>query len=234
MNENKDFFVERASLFEKYHEGKMADYEKTAFEKHLSKDAEFRSDYKDYVDSRTLVESLGLSGMMKEVIEDKQEKPTKHFPLALKIISIAAVMLMGLFFLWPQSPDNEALFEKHFTTYPNLYSSRVNSQEENLNRALNFYQSGDYIMAIQEFESIDNPNDTISLYLGVSELAIGNYNQAKERLGPIKNQFLEEPRLWYIGLACLKANQPDSVLYYLNDLKGSKKYGEGAKDILTR
>lgn len=220
--------------FEAYYYNRLNDAERMAFEELLRIDADLSASYNSFTENLVIVESLGVRDLMKEVIAEKQSRKPKTMRMMVSILSIAASIVIGFFIFKPLKPDSNELFEQYFNTYPDLYSTRAGTNNESLTKGLTAYQSEDFETALHTFESLNLNNDTLRLYIGTSQLFLGQLEGARATLNQIESPLFQEAKVWYLGLSYLKSNQADSLKFYFESIRDSSSYSERAGEILDQ
>jgi len=101
------------------------------------------------------------------------------------------------------------------------------------------YKAGDYQSAAMGFSNLiqrDTSDITSRFYMGITEMARGNYEQAVIQLGGIKDRpgdYSKETG-WYLGLAYLKTGKTEKATVCFTQLQSSAFFGEPSKKILRR
>jgi TolA-binding protein len=166
--------------------------------------------------------------------------------LIIKYISASAAVLAGVIFavnaLIP-SNDTGKLFEKYYESITAV-SPVTRSMNGNVtgmwSSAVNSYNKGDYNTALAGFSGLMSMDTSLvppRFFLGMTHLALGNYNQALNILkcvADMQGEYSKEAR-WYLGLAYLKEgdkSKASDCFRYL--LQSSDYYSERAEKILRR
>ena len=187
--------------------------------------------------------------------------PTPIFRL-LKITAAAASILLVLTFGWQylgggavdstsSVSEMAAVSIEHF---PNALSQQVkmelsekgfagNPEEEALQQllaAMNAYDAKDYnkasvaLRSLLETEVDETYKNQVQLYLAISYLQLEQPQNAYPPLHSItkSNSPLKETSMWYLAMAYIKDNNPNSAKTQLEQLKNSPEYGQRANEML--
>ena len=160
--------------------------------------------------------------------------------------SMAAAALIGVFFLVrtliPAS-GTEGLFDTNYKPYEALSAitrSANNSQTDNYSLSIDSYKSGDYQTAAMGFtdELAKDPSSVSAQYfLGITQLALKNYDKAENLLSEVVNnsgEFGKEAR-WYLGLTYIEKGNTKKAAECFEYLASSKGYySERSEKILRR
>ena len=105
-------------------------------------------------------------------------------------------------------------------------------------QAFRSYERGDYEEALAIFTSINDPNDAVRLYHGLTCLALGRSGEAITMLsGLVEGGSQYQPAAqWYLTLAYLAGEQPDNARQQLNQILASTnhRYGDQARALHQR
>jgi tetratricopeptide (TPR) repeat protein len=164
----------------------------------------------------------------------------------IQYISLSAAAIIGVFIvittLLP-SYDPEKLFNSYYeplnVVLPVTRSLNINESDSYIT-AIESYKLGDYRSAGIEFSNAmlkDNSAIAPRFFMGITQLAMGNYNQAISLLSDVTNrsgEFGKEAR-WYLGLAYLKTGDKEKASECFELLAQSPGfYHERADKILRR
>ncbi len=188
-----------------------------------------------------------------EEAEDRSQRQPDHSrktvltrALVIRYISAAAAILAGVIIavnaLIP-SDDTGKLFEKYYESISAVspVTRSINGNETGMwSSAVSSYNNGDYRTALAGFSglmSMDTSLVTPRFFLGMTHLALGNYNQALNLLESVadkQGEYSKEAR-WYLGLVYLKEGDKDKASDCFKYLaKSSDYYSERAEKILRR
>jgi tetratricopeptide (TPR) repeat protein len=150
----------------------------------------------------------------------------------------ATTLIFSLLFSWFifSKPTPEKLFSEHFQTYQSI--STFGGEEQPMDKAMDFYNSGRYAEAINAMEAA-LVNDAYNLsqyhfYLGVSYLANNNPDKAianfRKTLSA-DNDFVQQSK-WYLALAFLKKGDKEEtkkLLQEISSMNAAYKQKEAAE-----
>lgn len=234
--------MERELLLEKYLMNELNEAEWLQFKALVESD----QDFKDEVEIRSVLYADYKTEIKKELLKNrplelKEKEPTKIRQLFKPLISIAALVLLGIVGLLVFQLNNTTSLKNLTSQYlaeplPNI---TVLMGDDNKNKlqaeaVLLAYQNKEYDFATQLFEKMENPANQLCFYAGLSYLykkpresqkAIVNF----EKVIQSPNNFTEEA-LWYISLCYLDINQTEEAKKYLSQIKEtSTNYQQAAK-----
>jgi len=166
--------------------------------------------------------------------------------LLLRYALPAAAMITGIVFMVSvlvRTDDPAGMFEKYYeplsAVSPVTRAGTMNGSER-LAEALNLYNRGEYSAAAAGFAeviSVDPARFQPRFYLGMSHLALGNYDQSAALLEDVAEnagEYTKEAR-WYLGLIYLKEGENDKARENFRFLAQSPGYySERSERILRR
>jgi len=164
--------------------------------------------------------------------DHKVPKNKKFAPLG---IAASVILLLGCFFFFNQSGNNQELFDDYYASYPNIYTQKGTSSNDKtlFEKTMLLYDAKQYKLAQQNFETINSERKLTNgehFYYGITLLEV---NDTKTALTQFKNINTPSPLYkdaqWYLGLCYLKENNPDQtkvVLSKLQEIVGNKKQKE--------
>jgi tetratricopeptide (TPR) repeat protein len=166
--------------------------------------------------------------------------------LFARYVSLSAAAVIGLFILIrtllpPSNP--EKLFNSYYKPFdavsPVTRSLNIN-EKDNFSSAIENYKTGNYQKAAIMFaNALQNDPSVVStgFYLGLSQLALKNYNQAINLFAKVTNdagEYGKEARL-YMGLSYLKlANKEKAAECFEYLTRSDGFYRERSETILRR
>ena len=179
---------------ESYLHDRLSREEKQAFDERLKSDAEFRAHVGQVRAAIVAVRQVSLDDKL-NLLQQEEQKQDAIQPSTFKItplyrwVAVAAVLLIGLFFLAPLFKPDDTIrnpylaehfddFVLHSTTRGNNSDPKVTPEQE---RAYNMYRMKQFHKAIPLLEELwEEKRDTLALfYLGVSEKSLGNESKSK-------------------------------------------------------
>lgn len=193
---------------------------------------------------RTAVEAAGLRDQLQEALPKVDAEPAKVRSLFSwkRGLSIAAsiALLLSIYWFWPGSGEEGGLYAKYEYVDPGLPVLMSQSEDYDLYDALSYYSEEDYETAISKLSSLQAEgvrNDTISFYLGASQLYQGQIESAKTSLGPLSSTInpFQERAEWLLVLVALQEEDLTAVQSLAEAIrkKESHIFNEQAKNLLT-
>lgn len=178
-------------------------------------------------------------------VTEKRKKGLSR-SLLVRYASLSAAAVLGVFMLVKTlipsyNPDNlfDSYYEPLNAVSPVTRSSNT-GESDSYASAIERYKLGDYqIAAIGFSNAIIQDNSAIAprFFMGVTQLALGNYDQAINLLSDVtvrSGEYGKEAR-WYLGLAYLKSGEKDKASGCFKLLAQSPGYySERSEKILRR
>ena len=177
--------------------------------------------------------------------EDKEDKKVRK-SLFLRYLLLSAAAVTGVFILiktlLPSSGPDKLfnLYYKPFDAVSDVIRNPGSNSPDSYQSAIINYRSGDYQSALKDLSDIFNKDTTAIMprfFLGITHLAMGNYEQAVNYLIYISvtpGDFQKEA-LWYLGLTYLKTGEIEKSAQCFDLLKQSSLYyKDKAEEILRR
>lgn len=246
MNEEKLLTVAR------YLEGDMELQEKQEFEAQLEKDTELQNlvaEYKDVHETLKMkiapseadkeVEAT-ISGLNKRYFGNaqqtvplvKSEAKVVSFKTYLKWISVAAVLVIGLF-VW--APWSSSLYDKYAISKQMSVAERGESAGA-LVKAAEFYNAGDYDDArkIMQKEYMSNPQDPLlSYYFSITLIKNSQEYEARTVLAKLYEgeSAFKYDAAYYIALSYIKQDNKKDALIWLSKIPEGTANFEKAKEL---
>jgi tetratricopeptide (TPR) repeat protein len=172
------------------------------------------------------------------------DKKYVHRKLFARYASLSAAALIGTFILIKTllpSPNPDKLFNtyyKPFNAVSPVTRNLDNNENFNYSSAIESYKTGFYQNAALGFADALQKNPSVistQFFLGLSQLALNNYDQAINLLTGVANgsgEYRKEAK-WYLGLAFLKTNNKQKAAECFEYLASSNGfYRERSEKIL--
>lgn len=166
--------------------------------------------------------------------------------LYIRYISLLAASLVGAVILFKTllpSSNPEKVFNTYYKSFDAVspVTRSINSDAGGIyTSAIGNYKSGDYQSAATGFSKavLNDPSfGSPRFFLGLTDMALGNYDQAVSQLTTAVNgsgEYVKEAQ-WYLGLAYLKAGNTLKASACFEDLAHSDGfYRERSEKILRR
>lgn len=250
MNEEKLLAVAR------YLEGDMEHQEKTEFEFSIQEDPELQGMLAEYKNvHQTLKMRIApseedaqveetLSSLNKQYFKDESSLKTKSITTPkivsikpyLKWMSVAAVLIIGLL-VW--APWSAGLYEKYAISKEMSVVERGEGDKNNLDKAADFYNSGDFILAsdILQKEYADNPdNSMVAYYYGVSLIEIGKTVEARKVLTKIYDgaSVFKYDAAYYMALSYIKEKNNQEAIAWLEKIPSGTSNFDQAQELTKK
>ncbi|GAB4487521.1 MAG: hypothetical protein OHK0019_02670 [Saprospiraceae bacterium] len=234
----------------KYRLNKMSAEEKADFEQKLANDPAFATEVAEYATVLAALQQEGdrqldaqLSGYAKELLQTGfQPSKVRRMTTFRRILYVAAAAVALLLVAIPFWLNNrvsqtpEQIFAAHFTPLP---APEVRDASPQAWREA--YAKGDYQRAVGELNTIladqtVTQRSEASLYLGVSQLALGNTKEALAAFRQVSRDSYDwESAQWYSALALLKLGKKDDAKIIVDDIvhQSGHPYNKEAKAVLA-
>jgi TolA-binding protein len=189
-----------------------------------------------------------INSSKNEPVKTFNEVSKKDFNRSLfaRYVSLSAAALIGAFILIRTllpSSDPEKLFNSYYKPFDAISPvtrSMNNNESDNYSSAIGSYKTGHYQRAAIGFAGViqkDPSGVSPKFFLGLSQLALENYDQAINLLAGVVNdsgEFGKEAR-WYLGLTYLKtANKQKAADCFEFLARSDGFYRERSEKILRR
>ncbi|MFT5833772.1 MAG: tetratricopeptide (TPR) repeat protein [Cognaticolwellia sp.] len=186
---------------------------------------------------------------MKEVttnINDNRTEPQKKNKAFLIGIILVILLILGVtsFFRTAKSTESE-LFTAYFEPFPDVIVNRNEEESDLLTIGMAAYNYSDYTIAAIRLEQFLNRDDisednqkNTPIYVGISNLAIGNINSAVQYFKTIIEQHdtFKAQAEWYLALAYLKKGDLGNCEKKLRNIQSKSKhdYHSEAVELLKK
>ena len=166
--------------------------------------------------------------------------------LFVRYATLSAAALIGIFILIRTllpSSDPDKLFNSYYKPFNAIspVTRSLNSNEtDNYSSAIESYKTGQYESAATGFTSVLEKDASVAspqFFLGLSQLALGNYDRAINLLSGVVNVSVEygKEARWYLGLAYLKtANKQKAAECFEYLARSDGFYRDRSEKILRR
>ena len=202
--------------------------------------------------------SLKQKGFFKEVqtggakIINMKRRNTSRLLFA---VAAALVALIAAWFVFNNGGgtdvDTEGIYANYYQMEKSITNTLIDktnpsfidpsdSKNKQLYLALDQYQNGDYKAALNYLNGLikEFPEDKhIVFYMGLSNIGIGNTDEAIKLLAPLTDSGFEyqDAAKWYLSLSFIKNNELREAKKLLTDLvkNNNSSYSEKAKNLLA-
>jgi tetratricopeptide (TPR) repeat protein len=241
-------------LIEHYLDGKLDSTSRISFEEQLKHDVKLRNLLQFEKDIRNIIsdeDALNFRKKLNRIQEERKEstsKQSKVIPFRKLIIRVAATLtiLIGLSSVWylidnANLSNNEA-FNKYYSAHQSENFRSLESKKPMLASAMNLYQNGEYLSAIESFDYIleaEPSNIAIQFYKGIALVETGSIDNAISQFQSIidaSDNLYKEHAHWYLAMAYLKKDDTEAAIYKLTEIVNSDDiyYKEKATTILKK
>jgi tetratricopeptide (TPR) repeat protein len=227
----------------KYLDGEVIGEEKQLLEKEIESSEELTHTLHLIEEVDTIIQDEKLVHFVTRIQEiNDQQKKTQLTPgrtasiswfLSKKFYaaaSISLLIILSSIFYFNVSPSNEKLFNQYYNRYDACFTTRGNTEMNELVMAIQLYDQKLYNEAISHFNQIikkDHKNTTAYFFMGISYMETKAYDKAIQNLNKVVTQkdtaFMEHAE-WYLALCYLKTNQSSLAKIILKDLANSQSY----------
>lgn len=244
--------MEDSQLIEAYFSNELDGEELTSFENRLKADLRFAQEVENYQliieEIKHEAEEKAMKVKLSEWDQELDDEPSKRMPLVrfapwkVAAVFVPFLVIAGLTYYvinGQTTRDHIELYSSYFKPYEDVLSTRSggtrsgetrsgetrSGSAENMAKAMNSYNEGNYQQAISLFEIIsveekDKETATAALlYAGIAYMAVDSLVQAVDRLQHVKAQeypLFKEVADWYLLLVYLKTNQIDDFNHQLS------------------
>ncbi len=182
-----------------------------------------------------------LRSIGNEFLNEKKKSNLRIRPgywvAAASVITLFAIStFLGLFRNDPYSGDQ--LFMEYYQPYSVDNYIRGGMNLNNLDKAINLYQSGNTIAALDEFKRLTLENSELSgFFTALCQIELGNIEEASKELEIISTSsiFYADHINWYLSLCYLKLDQTSEAKSKLSEIVASGNvYSPKAVEILNK
>lgn len=199
---------EMYSLFESWLAGELSFEEKVTFEARLQAEPDLRRALDEYLEIRKTLQGAWQQDPLRQTLADLGKEYFPSRPNRLRLVwiplAIAATFALAILFFLPAS-----LFKSYYERPLASFSEKGTEQDALLQQAETAFNAGDMQQARTTFEKIlqeDPDNLQAALYLGVSLLELGQYQQARQIFQPLASgdSALAGEAQWYLAMTFLR------------------------------
>jgi len=231
----------------KYLEGDLSESEKLEFETRLNSDQSLQKELAAIKEMKNFAQSKAKENnaiqSSRDVYQDyklknktlqKTSKTARNKIKYLIPFSIAAMVLIGAFALgvFNQAPlSNQELYSEYFTPVDLSIITRSEEDQSLEEKAEHNFNTGKYTTAtelLSQLIDIDQNNQQLKLYKAISEMEIGNINQAKTTFINLStNPLYQSESQYFLALCHLKENEIEQATYALKEIsEESSRFNE--------
>lgn len=238
----------------KYLEGDLSDSEKLKFEARLNSDQSLQKELAAIKEMKNFAQSKAKENIAihssREVYQDyklknntsqKTSNTARNKIKYLIPFSIAAMVLIGAFALgvFNQAPlSNQDLYSEYFTPVDLSIITRSDEDQSLEEKAEHYFNTGKYTTAtelLSQLIDIDQNNQQLKLYKAISEMEIGNVNQAKKTFINLStNPLYQSESEYFLALCHLKENEIEKARSILKSISENSSRATEARTLLNK
>ena len=218
---------EKQVLLEKYLRGTLSPDEQRQFDKY-KQDPEFLAELDLWQKMQPVFEVHGRKRLKEQLVEKEvklgKKESTFNFGRQIIWLAIAAsvLIIVAAIFFGSTTVTDQELFAEYLTPHPNTVYliTRGSEDQSDLAKAFSAYGLEQFNLANELFAKLPS-SDTISFYLAITQLQIGEIAEAHQLLSSV--QFPSESSLgqgsdWYQALSTLALGKREETRFLLNEL----------------
>jgi tetratricopeptide (TPR) repeat protein len=238
-------------FLERYISNEMGADEKKWFEKEIDGNADLANELELRRKAESIIKNsdiIDLRAKLKTIETSRADRKVIRRSKQPQIMSYAAVfaglLITGsLIFLSGNNLNKNAVYNKYYKTYESVAATRSATSEVTslYNKAIGFYNNGDYLKAAQTLEKLlssDQGNMEYRFQLANSYMGMQSYPEAgKSYLKVIEdnnNLFIEDAQ-WYLGICYIMTNENEKAKNQMRIISASdSRYNKEAKKLLRK
>ena len=213
---------------ELYHEDKMNEEERAAFELALKNSQELREELELYLKVRNGLEALGEEKRLKSKLKeadgelDNKRKIGLWIPMGIAASVIGAIIV--LYNVLQPSNDYKAISSKYYVADSGLPVFMGENDGVQFGHAMQLYKDGKYQDALSEFVKL-NSSDTVTYYVGLCKLNT-EQNSTQEFLSVFRNSksIFQEKAGYYEALALLKSGDVATAKQFVDEISKNEHH----------
>ena len=192
----------------------------------------------DFIKSKEGQQSRNLINKVSQSNQERSIKPKKK-NYYVYAIAASLVILLAVSWFVGFGTSNDKLYSD-YVEYENLPSfvNRGEDSQDHLSKAEAFFEKGQYAEASDLFKSYlkeSKDNGAVYIYQGLSQIELGQYEQAKQTFDALINSNLLDASkgYWYKALMYLKQDKVEESKSILNHIVEDALYNhDKAKTLL--
>jgi len=208
---------EQYRAIERYDDNDMSVDERANFEATLTTDTALAEALNRYRQGKKALEAISFGAQKAKVRKLDSQQDSGAFFTVLKVAAAAVVLLLPLFYYLLQPTKSGELAMTYFEPYPDRVSV-MGTPQEDLQTAMNAYNTGDYATALSQFKAVES-TDLVVLYQGVCFIGLDSCQRAHQTLEPLvtKASSAQEAARWYSIIAQLQCGNEVTAKKLLKD-----------------
>lgn len=230
MKPRYDISPEEFDQIEQYLAGQLTASEVSLFETKIQEEPEWAEKVKEVKllllgikenELKTRLQTFHTQ--MSSTTSIKTEAPVRSMGIK-RWMAAASILLIASFSTWwavsRQSPYKK-LYSAHYTPDPGLPTTMSVAGNYQFDKGMVAYKAGDYKEALQIWTPMAKTtpsNDTVNYFLGVTQLALKQNDEALALLKPIANDAnrpFYKDACWYTGLVLLRQGKPEAATPFI-------------------
>lgn len=206
-------------LITKYFENTLSDRERSLFERELSENESFRSEFKFQKELQNAIQ-VSERQKIKSSIQKFEAAKVVHFNIK-RLYPYAAILVLalGVWFMFKTEPTPQDLYSDYFNMYPNVVAPISRSTQEPTLKQVAFenYELGNYDKALEAFIALEQENTSeqsiIQIYKANIYLSTNQPQKAFEELQTPTDPSVEweDKKMWYLALTYLKLENTEKA-----------------------
>ncbi|MBN8665966.1 MAG: tetratricopeptide repeat protein [Chitinophagales bacterium] len=230
MKPRYDISPEEFDQIEQYLAGQLTASENSLFEKRIQEETEWAEKVKEVKllvlgikenELKTRLQSFHKQ--MNTTTSIKTEAPVRSMG-SRRWLAAASILLVAALATWwmvSRQDPYEKLYSTYYTPDPGLPTTMSVAGNYQFDKGMVAFKSGDYKEALQIWTPISKTtpsNDTINYFLGVTQLALKQNDEALALLKPIANDAnrpFYKDACWYTGLVLLRQGKPEAATPFI-------------------
>lgn len=230
MKPRYDISPEEFDQIEQYLAGQLTASENSLFEKRIQEETEWAEKVKEVKllvlgikenELKTRLQSFHTQ--MNTTTSIKTEAPVRSMG-SRRWLAAASILLVAALATWwvvSHKDPYEKLYSTYYTPDPGLPTTMSVAGNYQFDKGMVAFKSGDYKEALQIWTPISKTtpsNDTINYFLGVTQLALKQNDEALALLKPIANDAnrpFYKDACWYTGLVLLRQGKPEAATPFI-------------------
>lgn len=244
MNHSQETY----ELIERYLQNDLRGEELLRFEQAMQEDATLAEEVALQRSLQQLLAEDDIQALDKQLTElrkDYTSEAPRLLPFRKIWFAAAAVLVLAIayigFFMQADPLSGEKAFTTYFEPYPADNTVRSEDDSVKLNQmaiGLEAYDRADYREAMKSLQPLLKESIRARFYYGVSQLAIGETEQAVAILAEMgnENSIYEDPGAWYAALGLLKLGERERAINLLERMAevAKGKYRNLAIELLKK
>lgn len=232
---------ERTTKIDAYLSDSMTSEERKSFEQELETNADLKKEVELQRKTFALLEAAAFIETKDKIRALNQQKSSGSIGgTLLKVAAVLLILLIPTYFILNNQFSDENLYADYAEPYPDRITTMGTSEDDQISKAMSFYNKKDYMQAAQLFSAIrinGTTNENIILYEAVSLTYSDQAQRAVILLSSaVKNEPKNQTSLdWQLILSLLANNEGDKAKKNLEEfLKRNEGYQQEKAEALLK